>query len=140
LQRRSNQGVRKAGGETRQDIWEKRRIAKIQKEKQKRMQSYRRYGSGKRKHSTMGVRSCLLAAGALAILGSTIAISFAMHGKAAAVIGGFGILAVVCAIRGLIAAIKGTRERDRNYITCKIGFGANVLLLAGLFIIFVGGF
>jgi len=44
---------------------------------------------------------------------------------------------MILTIIGLIVGIKGFRERDKNYVTCKLGVGINgilLLTLAGLFI------
>jgi hypothetical protein len=99
------------------------------------------YGStGKRKNSKMGVRSCIYAAAALFLLVGSVAISFAMHGKAAFFIGIIGIGAVVCAGLGIVAAIKGMRERNRRYVNCRIGLFFNILAAVSLIIIFIGGF
>ena len=125
----------------RRNSWlEKRRLDRIDREKQKRIQKYRRFGQKKIRHSTMGMRSCVYAAGSALILALCIGISYAVKGKAAAVIGLAGILAAVCAGYGVRAALKGTKERDRNYITCKIGLVCNIIMIAGLSIIYIGGF
>lgn len=125
----------------RKDNKEQRRIEKLRKEKEKRMKGYRKYGhAGQMRHSTMGVRSCIYAGGGAVLLVLSIVISFVMHGKAAAFIGVFGIISLALAGFGIYAAFKGMRERDRNYITCKIGMGCNILLVIGLMMIFAGGF
>ncbi len=119
----------------------KRQIEKLKKEKEKRKKSYSRFGhSGQMKHSTMGVKSCLYAAATAVLLVLCIFISFLTHGKAAAIIGVFGLLCVAGVVLGIIAAVKGMRERDRNYITCKIGLGGNIFLAIGLLMIYAGGF
>lgn len=123
-----------------QEAKKERLAAKQKKQKEKRMKVYRKYGQRTLRHSTMGLRSLLYFGVSLAILLACIGISFAMHGEAFGIIGGFGILAGVCAALGVYAAYKGTKERDRNYITCKIGLGTNILQLIGLSIIFIGGF
>ena len=35
--------------------------------------------------------------------------------------------------------VRGFRERDKNYITCKVGIGANAAFLLGLTAIFIRG-
>ena len=88
----------------------------------------------------MGMRSCIYAAAALFLLLGSVAISFAMHGKAAFFIGIIGIGAAICAGLGIAAAIKGMRERNKRYISCKIGLFFNILTAVSLIIIFIGGF
>ena len=69
-----------------------RRIEKIKKGKDKRMKSYRKYGRGQQKHSTMGMRSCMQAAGAVLLFGLAIFFAFLLHGNAGFT-GAMGILA-----------------------------------------------
>lgn len=99
----------------------------------------RKYGQSYLKHSTMGKRSCWLAGISLGILVASIVIAFVMRGKTIGFVGGMGVLAVVLAGAGAKAAMKGFRERERNYLTCRIGMTVNILILLGLIGIFVGG-
>lgn len=118
-----------------------RKIERLrEKEREKRRKGQRRFGQVKLKHSTMGIRSCQYAAGSFALLLLCIVISYLCGGKAGGFIGGFGIIAFVIAACGLRASIKGRRERDKNYLTCRIGAVLNGLLALGIGIIFVGGF
>lgn len=91
------------------------------------------------KHSTMGKHSCILAGISAGLFLISVIIAFLMRGKTIGIVGGLGLIAMVVAGLGCRAAMKGFRERERNYITCKIGMACNVLILAGLMIIFVGG-
>ena len=119
----------------------KRQIEKLKKEKEKRKKSYSRFGhSGHMKHSTMGMKSCMYGIAAALLLALCIFISFLTHGQAAAFIGVLGLLCIAGVVLGIIAGFKGMRERDRNYITCKIGLGVNLFLAIGLLMIYVGGF
>ena len=65
--------------------------------------------------------------------------SFLKKGQLAAIVGSFGIFAVILAIIGLINGIKGFKEREKNYLTCKVGVGINGLFLGILIGIFVRG-
>lgn len=110
------------------------------KESRASQKNTRKYGTAVRpKHSTMGKNSCRLAAAALILLLAAIGTAFWMRGKTAGFVGGLGILSIVCAGLGIRAAVKGFRERERNYITCRIGLFINGLMLLGLGIIFFGG-
>lgn len=42
-------------------------------------------------------------------------------------------------ILGINAAVKGFRERERNYITCKIGLPVSGIVLILFLVIFIGG-
>ncbi len=108
-------------------------------EKQINKRSARKYGQTRLKHSTMGKNSCRLAIIALCLLVVSIMIAFMMRGKTLGFVGGMGILSMVLASLGIRAALKGFRERERNYITCKIGVAANIVMLLELIVIFFGG-
>ena len=56
-------------------------------------------------------------------------------GWAAGYIG--GILAL--AVAGLVCGVRGMKERDKNYITCKVGIGISAALILGMCGIFVRG-
>ena len=46
---------------------------------------------------------------------------------------------MVMAAMGLNLGLKGLKERDKKYITCKVGIGVNGLVLAGVAAIFIRG-
>lgn len=102
-------------------------------------QTIRKYGKTKLKHSSMGKNSCRLALVSLALILVSIMIAYVMRGKTVGAVGGLGILSVVSAGLGFRAAIKGLREQERLYITCRLGIAANSLILLGLIVIFFGG-
>ncbi len=115
---------------------------KKQKEKrklEKELKNYGKYGEMQIKHSHMGICSCGYAAGSALALCVAIIIAYIKHGESAGFIGGIGILSIALAIYGIRAAVQGFKERDRKYITCKVGIGFNVLILLFLIVIFVGG-
>lgn len=91
------------------------------------------------RHSTMGKHSCILAGVSVGIFLVAVWIAFVMRGQSVGMVGGLGILAIVVAGVGCKAAMKGFRERERNYLNCKIGMTLNILILIGLLIIFIGG-
>ena len=110
------------------------------REKERKKRGTRKYGQANLKHSHMGIYSCWFAAGSFSLLLVSILIAFFMRGETGGFIGGFGILSIVFAILGIRAAVKGLRERERNYITCKIGMTVSIIVLIGLLVIFIGGF
>ena len=110
------------------------------REKERKKRGTRRYGQANLRHSHMGIYSCWFAVGSFSLLLVSILIAFFMHGETGGFIGGFGILSIVFAILGIRAAVKVLRERERNYITCKIGMTVSIIVLIGLLVIFIGGF
>ena len=55
------------------------------------------------------------------------------------VVGGMGVLAVILAGMGIRASVKGRREREKNYLTCKVGVVLNILILICLLMIICDG-
>ena len=119
------------------DRAEERKKRKIEKEKMKRRS--RKYGQAQLKHSRRGIKSCFLAVCALFILVLIFSVSYITRGDVGILIGLCGILVVVLAVSGLKAGIQGLTEREKNYITCKVGIALNGVFLLGMAGIFVRG-
>lgn len=99
----------------------------------------RKYGQNGMKYSGRGILSCLSGAGALLLLLGCILYAFLSRGEAAGIIGGIAIVALILSICGIRWAIRGFRERERNYLTCKIGLPLNAVSLILFLVIFIGG-
>lgn len=110
-----------------------------QREKERRDRRKRKYGQAKLKHSKRGITSCILAALVLVILVSLIATAYVTEGKAAPVAGSLGLTAMVLAAYGLYLGIKGFKEREKDYLTCKIGSGFCAAFIIGCIILFCRG-
>lgn len=113
---------------------------KQQKHKmEKELKNYGKYGQMQIKHSHMGIWSCAYALGAAIVIFVAILLAYLKHGESAGYVGGIGILAVGLSIFGIQAGSKGLKERERKYITCRVGIVCNILILIFLIVIFVGG-
>lgn len=123
--------------EAAEDRAEERKKRKIEKEKMKRRS--RKYGQAQLKHSRRGIKSCFLAVCALFILVLIFSVSYITRGDVNILIGLCGILVVVLAAAGLKSGIQGLKEREKNYITCKVGIGLNGIFLLGMAGIFIRG-
>ena len=55
------------------------------------------------------------------------------------IIGGLAVLSLVLSINGIRLAIGGFYERERNYLTCKIGLPVSSLTVIAFFALFIGG-
>ena len=110
-----------------------------QREKERKKRGTRKYGQAKYKHSRMGVVSCVFAVAALAALGGCVLYSYMARGAAPGIIGGIAVISFALSILGINAAVKGFRERERNYITCKIGLPVSGIVLLLFLAIFIGG-
>ena len=110
---------------------------KTEREKMKRRS--RKFGQAELKHSRRGVMSCLLAGLTLFFLVLVFSVSYISRGDVSILIGTVGLGCLILAFSGLNQGIQGFKERDKNYLTCKIGVVSNGLFVLGLFIIFLRG-
>jgi hypothetical protein len=60
-------------------------------------------------------------------------------GSSGILIGIVGILTMILSGFGIYCAHRGFREREKDYLTCKIGMGFNIFFLLGLISIFCRG-
>ena len=110
-----------------------------QREKERKKRGARKYGQANYKHSRKGVVSCISSIGGLVILAGCIFYAFLARGNANGIIGGLAVLSLVLSINGIRLAIGGFHERERNYLTCKIGLPAGLVSVIFFLAIFIGG-
>lgn len=107
------------------------------REKQRKKMIRTRFGQKPKKHAKKGIGACIFAAAAAVLFVFLISNSFSAKGQVGMLVGIAGFLDLWIAGKGCSYAIKGFRERDKNYITCKIGVGINaalIVLMCGIFI------
>ena len=123
------------------DRKEEARIKARQKERESRRKKMLRtkYGQKPLKHAKKGVLSCLMAALVLFILLAMIILSFMSKGDIGLLVGVVGLMTIILSGIGFNTGIKGFKERDKNYITCKVGAILNGLALIGLAAMFIRG-
>ncbi len=109
------------------------------RERERRNRKRRKYGQAKLKHAKRGIISCFLSGTVLVILVALLATAYRSGGAAAPVIGGFGLVAVILSGCGLYAAIRGFKEREKDYLTCKIGVGCCACFILFFILIFCRG-
>ena len=117
----------------------KERDEEKERERERKKRRKRKYGQAKLKHAKRGIYSCVMTATACVLLLILLAIAYTNGGTAAPVIGGVGMSAMVLAGASLYTAIRGFREREKDYLTCKIGVAASTLLILGFVGIFCRG-
>ena len=110
-----------------------------QREKERKKRGARKYGQANLKQSRKGVLSCINGFGGLLILAGCIFYAFMARGNAHGIVGGLAILALVLAVNGIRLAIGGFYERERNYLTCKIGLPVSFVSVIFFLTIFIGG-
>ncbi len=98
-----------------------------------------KYGQAPLRHSKKGVYSCFYAVVVFILLVLMLIIAFASKGEVNILIGFIGLGTLALSFMGLLLGVRGFRERDKNYITCKVGIGANAAFLLGLTAIFIRG-
>ncbi len=97
----------------------------------------RKYGQAKLKHAKRGVLSCILSGVIGITMLAMLARAYFSAGNASPFIGAVGLIAVILAGCGMYFGIRGFREREKNYLTCKIGIACcSVFIL--LFILIFG--
>lgn len=116
-----------------------RRDKERERERERRNRKRRKYGQAKLKHAKRGIASCILSGMVLIILAALLAKAYRSGGTAAPVIGGFGLVALVLAGCGLYTGLRGFKEREKDYLTCKIGVGCSAFFIFGFILIFCRG-
>lgn len=110
-----------------------------ERKKERKKRGNRKYGQAKLRPSKKGILSCIIGGIIGVVLLLLIGITYIYKGKAAGYVGGLGISAFIFTWVGISAAIRGFREREKDYRTCKWGLGVNIFFLVSLLIFFLGG-
>lgn len=110
-----------------------------ERERRRRKLIRTKYGQKPLKHARKGIQSCVLAGLAVLLLFFMVSISFAAKGEVGVYMGIVGILTAVFSGIGLNLGIRGFKERDKNYVTCKVGVSLCGIVLAGMAAIFLRG-
>lgn len=120
---------------------EETRAAALAKEREMRRKKMLRtkYGQKPLKHAKKGVHSCVYAGVSAFWLLLMINLSFVKKGEIGTICGIAGFVILWASFAGLRSGIRGLNERDKNYITCKVGIAVNGLILLGIVSIFVRG-
>jgi len=109
------------------------------RQRERRARGNRKYGQAKLKHAKKGVLSCVIAGIVFALMAAILVIAYVSGGTAQGYIGGIGMSTMILSGIGIYNAIKGFKEREKDYLTCKIGVGLNTFFLIGFFAIFCRG-
>ena len=109
------------------------------RERERRARGRRKYGQAKLKHAKKGIISCGIAALTFFSLASSLVVTYVSGGSTGILIGIVGILTMILSGFGAYCAYRGFREREKDYLTCKIGMGCNIFFLLSLISIFCRG-
>ena len=108
------------------------------KEKRKKMIKTK-YGQKAVRHSKRGVYSCTYAVVIAFLVIVMILFSFMNKGNVNILMGFFGLGTCAMAVIGIWLGIKGFREREKIYTTCKVGITVNAVFLVAMVALFVRG-
>ena len=115
------------------------RDRKKERERERKRRKNRKYGQAKLKHAKRGIISCVLSGIILITMVSMLAKAYFSKGDASPFIGALGLSAAIFSGVGLYMGIRGFRERDKDYLTCKIGIGCCAFFILGFIFIFLRG-
>ena len=99
----------------------------------------RKYGQALLRHSRLGIQSCSYAVSTFVIFCILIGNAFATRGMAPGIVGGIAFLSICLPILGIRSGLRGLREREKKYITCKAGIAFNIAELIFFGMIFIRG-
>lgn len=119
---------------------DRKEVEKRQKEREKRKKNPNKYGQVKLNHSKKGIASCIYAGISLLLLILLLFQAYTLRENTPGIVGAAGLIDMILAATGIRAAVKGMRERDKRYITCRIGAAVNGIVLLLLILMFLGGF
>ncbi len=98
-----------------------------------------KFGQDRRRHSKRGIFACLFAVTGLSSLVGLLGVAYYRYGNGHAIMGGISVLTMLISILGIINGVRGFREREKNYITCKIGIGINTFIIACFILLYIRG-
>ena len=107
--------------------------------KERKKRGNRKYGQAKLKHAKKGIWSCMIDGTVFGLMLILFIVAYISDGKTAGYIGGIGMSTLVLSAEGIYLARKGFKEREKEYLTCKIGMASNVIFFVSLAAIFCWG-
>lgn len=124
--------------ETAEDRAKAKERRKREKERKKR-RSFK-HGQVKLKHSKRGLVSCGLALTSAFLMMLIFSVSYISRGDISILIGLTGLMVLVMSAIGVERGIRGFKEREKNYATCKGGIVCNAVLLLIFIATYIRGF
>lgn len=121
-------------------VTEEDRAKALAKAREKQRRRITKYGQAKPRHAKKGIYSCCYAFVVLLLLLLMFQISFREKGDVSMILGFAGLGTMALAGIGVWLGGRGMKEREKNYITCKVGIGINLAVFLGLTAIFIRGF
>ena len=120
-------------------VTEEDRAKALAKAREKQRRRITKYGQAKPRHAKKGIYSCCYAFVVLLLLLLMFQISFREKGDVGMILGFAGLGTMALAGIGVWLGGRGMKEREKNYITCKVGIGINLAVFLGVTAIFIRG-
>lgn len=98
-----------------------------------------KFGQVKRQHSKRGMTSCMMGVLSLFFLALIFSAAYINREESGILLGFMGIGVLLMSVSGFRRAMEGFKERERDYITCKIGAGINGAFVVIMILIFIRG-
>ncbi len=108
-------------------------------DRERRARKNRKYGQAVLRHAKRGIVSGSIAVAVGVLMIFMIVLAYTSGGKVGTYIGGISLIAMIAAGVGVYEGFRGFREREKNYLTCKLGIGFNIFYLVGFVAIFCRG-
>ena len=99
----------------------------------------RKYGQAKLKHAKKGIGSCIVAGVVFVMMVVLLVVAYRADGTVTGFIGGLGVCTMLFSAIGVYLSYRGFKEREKDYLTCKIGMACNSLFLLTFVGIFCWG-
>lgn len=115
------------------------RDREYERDRERKKRGKRKYGQAKLKHAKRGVLSLGLSLGVFVLLAILLAIAYFTKGTAAPIIGAIGLIAMMAAVGAFYLGMRGFKEREKDYLTCKIGVVSSGLVILSFIFIFCRG-
>lgn len=110
------------------------------REKERKKRRYYKHGQVKLKHSKRGLVSSALAFTSAFLMILIFSVSYISRGDVNIFIGLTGLGVLIMSAVGVERGIKGFKEREKNYASCKAGIAGNATLLLIFTATFIRGF
>lgn len=120
-------------------VTEEDRAKAMAKAREKQRKRITKYGQAKPRHAKKGIYSCCYAFVVFLLLLLMFDISYRKKGDIGMILGFAGLGTMALAGIGVWLGGRGMKEREKNYITCKVGIGINLTAFLGLMAIFIRG-
>lgn len=120
-------------------VTEEDRAKATAKAREKQRKRITKYGQAKPRHAKKGIYSCCYAFVVFLLLLLMFSISYRKKGDIGMILGFAGLGTMALAGMGVWLGGRGMKEREKNYITCKVGIGINLTAFLGLMAIFIRG-